>query len=65
MPDWKIVSLLPEGSYCGDMNLLDEETLLETLQQVEAGNTQNQVRVAPEITAAARLAVQRMLDLSK
>ena len=63
-PDKEVVSLLPEGSYCGDMNLLNEAKLLTTLQEVEAGQSGNRVLVAPAIAVSARLAVQRMLDLS-
>jgi quinolinate synthase len=63
-PEQTIVSLLPEGSYCGDMNLLDEAILLATLQSVEAGEITNQVAVATDIAAMAKVAVQRMLDLS-
>jgi len=63
-PEQTIVSLLPEGSYCGDMNLLDEKILLATLQSVEAGQITNQVSVSSEISVLAKAAVQRMLDLS-
>ena len=63
LPDHKIVSLRPEGSFCRDMNLLDETALLHTLQQVESGQVANQVKVDDETAKMARIAVDRMLAL--
>ena len=54
----------PTVCMCSTMFRIDPQHLAWILENLVAGNVINQIKVAPEETAEARLALQRMLDIS-
>jgi quinolinate synthase len=49
---------------CSTMFRIDPQHLAWTLENLVAGNVVNQIKVAAEETEQAKLALQRMLDIS-
>ncbi len=63
--DKKIISLNPYTCLCGTMNRISARHLAWILCDLrETGVLRNQIDVAPKLAAAARLALQRMFELS-
>jgi quinolinate synthase len=54
----------PTVCMCSTMFRIDPQHLAWTLENLVAGNIVNQIRVAPQETEQAKLALQRMLDIS-
>jgi len=54
----------PTVCMCSTMFRIDPQHLAWTLENLVAGNIVNQIKVAPEEAEQARLALQRMLDIS-
>jgi quinolinate synthase len=54
----------PTVCMCSTMFRIDPQHLAWTLENLVAGNVVNQIKVAPEETEQAKLALQRMLDIS-
>ncbi len=63
-PDKRIVSLDPLICPCSTMFRIDEPHLAWTLEQIVAGEAVNQIVVDPVTTEWARVALQRMLDIT-
>jgi len=59
-----IVSLSPEPSYCRTMNLITVEKLARVLEGLLEGEIINPVTVPPEVADSARVALERMLEVS-
>jgi quinolinate synthase len=61
----KIVQFMtPTVCMCSTMFRIDPQHLLWTLENLEVGRVVNRIRVAPHEAELARLALQRMLDVS-
>ena len=54
----------PTVCMCSTMFRIDPQHLAWTLENLVAGNVVNQIKVSPEETEQAKLALQRMLDIS-
>jgi quinolinate synthase len=54
----------PTVCMCSTMFRIDPQHLAWTLENLVAGNVVNQIKVAAEETEQAKLALQRMLDIS-
>ncbi len=63
-PDKQITSLNPFTCNCSTMNRIDLIDLLKTLENIENGNFQNQIKVNEKITSEAKLSLERMLAIS-
>ena len=63
-PEQLIVSLSPEPSYCRTMNLITLEKLARVLEGLLEGAIINPVTVPPEVADSARVALERMLEVS-
>lgn len=63
-PEQLIVSLSPEPSYCRTMNLITVGKLARVLEGLLEGDVINPVTVPPEIANSARVALERMLEVS-
>lgn len=64
-PDKKITSLNPYTCLCGTMNRISAKHLAWVLSDLrETGVLRNSIEVAPKVADLARLALQRMFDLS-
>ena len=55
----------PTVCMCSTMFRIDPQHLAWTLENLVAGNVVNQIKVAPQEKAQAKLALQRMLDISR
>ncbi len=63
-PEQLIVSLSPEPSYCRTMNLITPDKLARVLEGLQRGETVNLVTVPPDVARLARVALERMLEVS-
>jgi quinolinate synthase len=63
-PDMTIVSLDPLVCPCSTMFRIDAAHLAWVLEELVAGRVVNQITVDPEVAGWARVALQRMLDIS-
>jgi quinolinate synthase len=63
-PDKTVVSLDPLICPCSTMNRIDEPHLAWVLDELVAGRVVNRITVDPETAAGARIALQRMLDIT-
>ncbi|MFM1654275.1 quinolinate synthase NadA [Brevibacillus sp. B_LB10_24] len=63
-PEQFIVSLNEMICPCLTMNRIDRPHLLWSLENIVAGTPRNQIRVSPNIAEAAKLAIERMLNIS-
>jgi quinolinate synthase len=63
-PELTIVSLDPLVCPCSTMFRIDAPHLAWVLEELVAGRVVNPIRVEPEIAGWARVALQRMLDIS-
>lgn len=63
-PEQFIASLSPEPSYCETMNLITLEKLARVLEGLLQGDVVNPIIVPPEIARFARVALERMLEVS-
>jgi quinolinate synthase len=63
-PDKTVVSLDPLICPCSTMNRIDEPHLAWVLDELVAGRVVNQITVDADTAAAARVALQRMLDIT-
>ncbi|MFP3900044.1 MAG: quinolinate synthase NadA [Acidimicrobiia bacterium] len=63
-PDKTVVSLDPIVCPCSTMNRIDEPHLAWVLDELVAGRVVNQVSVDPETAEWARVALQRMIDIT-
>ena len=63
-PDREVVFLGDRVWYCPMMMRITPANLLGTLENLRAGRVVNEVKVAPEVAAGARLALERMLAIS-
>jgi quinolinate synthase len=63
-PDKTVVSLDTIVCPCSTMNRIDEPHLAWVLDELVDGRVVNQISVEPEITEWARVALQRMLDIT-
>lgn len=64
-PDKEIVSLNPNMCPCLTMNRIDLPHLLWSLETIESGSIQNQIRVDDSIAIDAILALNKMLNIKK
>jgi quinolinate synthase len=62
-PDKEIVYLDKTVCFCSTMNRIDLPHLVWSLEQLAAGNVVNQIKVDPETSHWARVALDRMLAL--
>ncbi len=63
-PDKTVVSLDPLICPCSTMNRIDEPHLAWVLEELVEGRLVNPIRVEPEMAEWARVALQRMLDIT-
>jgi len=63
-PDKTVVSLDPIVCPCSTMNRIDEPHLAWVLEELVDGRVVNQISVDPETAEWARVALQRMLDIT-
>ncbi|HEX5365364.1 MAG TPA: quinolinate synthase NadA [Acidimicrobiales bacterium] len=63
-PDKTVVSLDPLVCPCSTMNRIDEAHLAWVLDELVAGRVVNRISVDPDTAAWARVALQRMLDIT-
>ncbi len=63
-PALRVVSLDPLICPCSTMSRIDPPHLCWTIEELARGEVVNQIAVAPEVAAAARVALQRMLDIT-
>ncbi len=63
-PEQTIVSLSPQPSYCRTMNLITAEKLARVLEGLTGGEIINPVTVPPQVARDARVALERMLEVS-
>ncbi len=63
-PDKTVVSLDPLICPCSTMNRIDEPHLAWVLDELVAGRVVNQISVDPDTAESARVALQRMLDIT-
>jgi quinolinate synthase len=63
-PDKTIVNLDPLVCPCSTMNRIDQPHLAWVLEQAVLGNVVNQIVVGAEVAEGARIALQRMLDIT-
>lgn len=64
-PDKSIRTLSPFACQCSTMYRIDPVDLMSTLEGIPAGDLRWPVRVAPDVAARARLALERMLAIPK
>ncbi|MEA3338970.1 MAG: quinolinate synthase NadA [Chloroflexota bacterium] len=64
-PEQLIVSLSPQPSYCRTMNLITMEKLARVLGGLARGEIVNPVTVPPDVARDARVALERMLEVSQ
>jgi quinolinate synthase len=64
-PDIHIASLSAKPSYCGDMNSITLEKVERILAGLAAGEPVNQISVSADTAGDARVALERMLEVSK
>lgn len=62
--DKTIIPLSPSCPHCDQMGLITPANLLATLRGLEAADTPTRVRVPGEVAQGARLALDRMLEIS-
>ena len=63
-PDKMVVSLVPGVCLCSTMNRIDPQHLLWVIERLEAGQVVNDIIVPEPIAGEARLALDRMLQIS-
>jgi quinolinate synthase len=63
-PEQFIVSLSPEPSYCSTMNMITPEKLARVVEGLVQGEVISPVTVPPEVARWARVALERMLEVS-
>ena len=63
-PDKMVVSLVPGVCLCSTMNRIDPQHLLWVIESLEAGQVVNDIIVPEPIAGEARLALDRMLQIS-
>jgi quinolinate synthase len=63
-PDKTVVSLDPLICPCSTMNRIDEPHLAWVLDELVEGRVVNQITVDPDTAEGARIALQRMLDIT-
>jgi quinolinate synthase len=63
-PDRFIIPLDDCGCLCSTMFRIDPQHLLWSLENLVAGRVVNQIQVAPEVAADARIALNRMLEIT-
>jgi quinolinate synthase len=63
-PDKTVVTLDPLICPCSTMSRIDEPHLAWVLENLVAGNVVNQITVDPDTAHWARVALQRMLDIT-
>jgi quinolinate synthase len=63
-PDKTVVSLDPIVCPCSTMNRIDEPHLAWVLDELVAGRVVNPIRVDADTAESARVALQRMLDIT-
>jgi quinolinate synthase len=63
-PDKKIISINPYMCLCGTMNRIDMPHLAWALEELVAGRAVNVIAVADPVRSWARVALDRMLELS-
>ena len=63
-PEQFIASLSPEPSYCRTMNLITLENLARVVEGLARGEIVNPITVPPDVTRYARVALERMLEVS-
>jgi quinolinate synthase len=64
-PDRFIIPLDDCGCLCSTMFRIDAPHLLWTLENLAEGRVVNQITVPPDVAADARVALQRMLEITK
>jgi quinolinate synthase len=63
-PDQLIVSLSPNPSYCRTMNIITLEKLARVLEGLSQGKLVNPITVPEDVASWARVALERMLEVS-
>jgi quinolinate synthase len=63
-PELTVVSLDPIVCPCSTMFRIDAAHLCWVLESLVAGEVVNRIKVAPEVASWARVALQRMLDIT-
>jgi quinolinate synthase len=64
-PEQCIVSLSPEPSYCETMNMITLDKLARAVEGLVNGEVINPVTVPPHVARSARVALERMLEVSR
>ncbi len=64
-PDRTILPLLAGTGVCATMNRIDPQHLLFTLDELAAGRAVHEVTVPDGVAAGARLALERMLEITR
>ena len=64
-PEQFIVSLSPEPSYCETMNMITLDKLARVVEGLVKGEAINAVTVPPHVARSARVALERMLEVSR
>jgi len=64
-PDQFIETLSPRPNYCGMMGITTLETLADLLEGLSMGCVKNVVSVSAEVARSARVALERMLEVSR
>ena len=64
-PEQFIVSLSPEPSYCETMNMITLDKLARVVNGLVKGEVINPVTVPPHVARSARVALERMLEVSR
>jgi quinolinate synthase len=63
-PDKKIVPLITGTCVCATMGRIDPQHLLWALEELEAGRVVNEIAVPESIASPARIALERMLEIT-
>jgi quinolinate synthase len=63
-PEQFIVSLSSEPSYCSTMNMITPEKLARVVEGLVQGEVINPITVPPDVARWARVALERMLEVS-
>lgn len=63
-PDKFVTTLAPYACECATMHRISPEALLNVLEQIDQGTPINQISVDATDAASARIALQRMLDIT-
>jgi len=63
-PDQFIETLSPRPNFCRTMSMTTLESLVDVLEGLNVGRIENVVSVPPDVARSARVALERMLEVS-